>query len=429
MAVKSSRQEKFKYSERRTKLNPPLHGLFEIVPSTDQPAEAPSIPKEPVQSDEPLPPTFIDDLTQLFRLENHLARNSKHVQRQLCQAQDLATRASRLVHIARSVQRTLAECIKSEDKDSFVNLSSALNDASTSLDAVNSPGQAENIESSRSVNHGSSFLDALPLGSKSVILDFLHKVRHDGNFVADRIAALTQRELVSLLPDRSQARSDESIFGSSPRNSTRNSRQLGFVADSQSELLSSFEYGSPLETLVLSVRGNVDPSLANDHIATDVWSTVCAKLITEQRPGFEKAVPAVINLWAQSSQWPGKERFSLWISQVLQDGSFLLDQPSKQSFRVRAQGPQNGTTNDDIRSDQFYKASVTSLMALLGDQHGASMIPIGADKMCRAICQKLHGPHQHGQQAFAKFVLTRWYLSFLHGAITLPEVSIFLRPT
>jgi hypothetical protein len=304
-----------------------------------------------------------------------------------------------------------------------VSLFNALRDALDCAEATNIYDQTKGAENLSNVNYPGSFVDALSAESRNVVLDFLTKVRHDGNFVADRLTALTHKELLSLLPDKGQSRSAESIFGSSPRTSSRTSRHLGFVADGQTELLSSFEYGSPLEALVLSVRGIAHPCLASDPIATDVWSTVCARLISEQKPGCEKFVPAVINVWAMSSPWPGKERLSMWISQVLQNGLFLFEQAKKQSFRVRTQGLSDPNADDEARTGQYYASSVNSLLSLLGEHNGASAIPEGALELCHAICRKLQSS-QHHHQGFPNFVLTRWlFSSFLPDAITLPEAS------
>ena len=423
MAIKSPNHANLGHREQHTRVK-------SVSTQTTGQQEPPSAWPEALSSCEDVAQSHIadpipswDDLAQLYRLERYQAKQCKQVQRQLYQVHSVAARTSRLVHTARSVQRTLAECIKSEDKHSFVNLFNALRDALDCAEATNIYDRTKGGENPSNVNYPASFVDALSAESRHVVLDFLAKVRHDGNFVADRLMALTHKELVSLLPDKGQARSAESIFGSSPRTSSRTSRHLGFVADGQTELLSSFEYGSPLEALVLSIRGLAHPCLASDPVATDVWSTICARLISDQKPGCEKLVPAVINMWAMSSPWPGKERISTWISQVLQNGLFLLEQAKKQSFRVRAQGLSDPNTDDEVQTGQYYSSSVDSLLSLLGDRSGASAIPDGALTLCHAIFRKLQSSQNH-QQVFPNFVITRWFFhSFLPDAITLPEAS------
>ena len=423
MAIKPFHHANRGHRERRTKVKPGLIHATEPQETAEEPPDAPCFGGNPVQGHFQESAPSLHDLTQLLRLERYQVRKCKQAQHQLYQVQTVATRTSRLVHTARSVQRTLAECIKSEDKHSFVSLFNALHDALDCSGTPESYDETRYTENALGVEYPNSFLDVLPSESRTVILDFLLKVRHDGNFIADRLATLTHRELVSLLPEKDQPRSAESIFGSSPRTSSRTSRHLGFLADGQTELLTSFEHANPLEALILSIRGVADPNLASDPTATDVWSTVCARLISEQKPGCERFVPAVINLWALASPWPGKERLSVWVSQVLQNGLFLLEQPSKQTFRLRTQGPSDNNSDEEARTGQYYGNSVNSLLSLLIDESGASVIPEGARKLCHAICRKLQSSSNH-QQAFPNFVLTRWlFSSFLPDAIALPEAS------
>ena len=412
----------------------PTAASFKAGPAGDRPSSRPSLsnaipsrsppPQNALQDGLRRPAPSLSDLSRLLQLEKYQSRRCRQAQHHLHQVHIVAARTARLIHIARSVQRTLAECIKSEDKHSFVNLFSAFHDAlSDCSGAASSFSEDRWKERENCIESPASFVDDLPADSRNVVLEFLSRIRHDGNFIADRLATRTHRELVSLLPEKGQARSNDSVLGFSPRTSSRSSKHLGFVADSQTELLASLEYGCPLDTLINSVRGVSSLRLQDDPIATNVWATVCAKLISEQKPGSEKLVPAVIDAWASSSPWPGKERLGLWISQTLQKGSFLLEQPSKQSFRLRVQGRQEPSAEDDILQELFYTGAVNSLLCLFKDPLGASLIPEGARKLCHAICRKLQH-HSNHLQAFPNFVLIRWlFSSFIPDAVTLPEAS------
>ena len=424
MAIKPAHNADFRHQEQRTKLKPIHTPGIEAEVTPDEPGQEPAAPEDAAEDDSLNPAQFLSDLTHLFRLEKYQSRKCRQIQNQLRHVHVVAAKTARLIHTARSVQRTLAECIRLEDKHSFVNLFNALQDAlSDCSDASKDPTETDWTKDEHCIQYPASFVDTLPTSSRTAILDFISRIRHDGDFVADRLAALTHREVVSLLPGKGQSRSHESVFGSSPRTSSRSSRHLGFIADGQTELLSSLEYGSPLETLVYSVRGISKLSLMDDRVATDLWATVCARLILEQKSGSEKLVPAVIDIWASSSSWPGRERLNLWISQALQNGSFLLDQPSKQSFRLRVQGRQESSADDDIRQEEFYTNTVNSLLDLLGGPDDPSFVPEGAVKLCQAICRKLQCSPSH-QEAFPNFVLTRWlFSSFLPDAIALPEAS------
>lgn len=370
-----------------------------------------------------LPSLF--DLEQSLRLERDHRRQCNHIHARLWQDHVAATRGFRLRHTARSVQRTLGECIKSEDKHSFVNLYNAFQDAVARCAEVPNPEEISLQDDARDPpGYPLSWLDRLPATSRDALLDFISKVRHDADYIADRLAALTQKELLALLPDKGQAKSSESVFGSTSRTSSRASRHLGFVADGQTDLLSSYEFGSALEVLIYGVRGLTPGRLSHDRDATDLWASVCARLILEQKPGSEKFVPAVVDLWAGSSEWPGKDRLVVWISETLRKGSHILEQPSKQSFRVRANAQGGQSIQDEQQAEAFYLESVKALFALLIDASGPSAVPEGAKVMSQAISSKLECSHAH-KQAFPNFILTRWLSSstFLE-IITSPEVSL-----
>ena len=364
----------------------------------------------------------LQELARLLRLERYQSRRGRIVQAQLYQTHVNTARISRLLYATRAVQRTLAECIKSEDKQSFTNLFNAFHDASCQPYG----GPLESSENPREgisclPSYPESFLDALPDPSRTALLVFINRIRRDGAFVAEKLGSLTQKELLGLLPDKGVAKSNESIF-SSPARGSRASRHLGYVVDNQTDLLITLDYASPLETLVnagLCIDGR---SLEDNATAREVWATACANLISDQKPGSERFVPAVIELWANSVPWPGKERLVSWISQTLQNGSMLLEQPNRQSFRVRVQGRQEPTAEDDARIEAFYNQAVLSLLDLLADQGSISVIPQGAVALCRSICSRLRQSAAQ-RDAFCSFVLTRWlFSSFLPDAITLPEV-------
>ncbi|TKA64964.1 hypothetical protein B0A55_09907, partial [Friedmanniomyces simplex] len=195
----------------------------------------------------------------------------------------------------------------------------------------------------------------------------------------------------------------------------------GYVADKQTDSLSSLAFRSALETLVYSVSAYSGGSNVEDRRALDVWSTVCARLIAEQKPGSEKLVPAVLDLWAVSTAWPGKQRLELWLLQTLQRGAFLLEQPSKQSFRMRIQVRPEIPALEDVQAEAFYVDAVDQLLELLSDTSGVAVIPEPALRMCRAIWTKLPQDSGH-QRGLSRFLLTRWlFSSFAMDAIVLPE--------
>ncbi|KAK0291837.1 hypothetical protein LTR91_008821 [Friedmanniomyces endolithicus] len=359
-----------------------------------------------------LPP--LPDLPQISRV----LRLQKYQRRQLCDLQaelrslQLATsRSSRLAKMARSVHRTMAECVRSEDKPSFVSL------FSTFHDVADEPAE----ERAHTVVAQSVFLDRLPDHHRAVVLKLLYEVHSNGAFVADRLAALTHREILALLPERGSTRSTASVLDSSRASYSRASHQLGYVIDGQMDSLSSLAFGSHLETLIFAVDGHSGTLATDASRALEIWSTVCAHLIAIQKPGSEKLVPAVLDLWAASTTWPGRQRLELWMLQILQRGAFLLEQPSKQSFRMRIQVRPAIPAQEDLEAEAFYADAVNELLELLSDFSGVTVIPQPAIDMCHEIWKKL-SPGSGHQRGLSRFLLTRWlFSSFMLDAVVLPE--------
>jgi len=420
MAIKPSHLPRTGQQEYQAKVKRARVDIEE--PQPNDPPLSPLAPQEQDAIPEMSVPSS-SQLAQLLRQQKYQTRRRHRVEAHSRCIQIASAQISRQLHDARCVQRTLAECIRSEDKASFLNLFDAFRDSLT--DSLNVPDAVHPDEGSTaeatSERHA-TFLHALSSQSKELVLDLLSKIRYDGSFIADALTSLTHKELVALLPNRSPSSAGESVFGASPWTSSRTSRHLGFVVDSQTEMLTSSAYGSSLEMLVHCVRGITGPLEYEDERTLDVWSTVCARLLSEQKPGSEKLVPAVLDIWAASAKWPGKDRLELWMLETLQNASFLTEQPSKQSFRVRVQARHDASAEDHLRAETFYTRAVNSLLDLLADQTGASVIPLPVIHMSRAIWRKLH--RSPGQRGFARFVVTRWLFSpFFFDVLVLPEVS------
>lgn len=363
--------------------------------------------------------TPLSEISQLLRLQKHHKRRCHQTEDHLHCLQIAAARTSRLVRLSRSVQHTLAECIRSEDKNSFVNLLHAFHDACDDALKASTPPDRE----FQSIRPATSFLGDLSPSSRTAVLELFSKIRYDGSFVANRLASLTPKELVALLPERTNARATESVFGGAPRINSRTSKPLGFVVDAQVDLLSTYGYSSPLETLIFASAGLSKNGSLEDDRMTDIWACVCAKLVADQKQGSERLIPAILDIWTSSMPWPGKDRLEVWILQTLQRGAFLLEQPTKPTFRARIEGRSDVSPEEEHRTELFYFRAVDSLLDLLGDQTGPSILPPGALRMCHAIWTKLSTSPGH-QNAFPQFVLVRWlFSSFVSNAVTLPEVS------
>lgn len=362
------------------------------------------------------------ELARLLRVDRYQKHRSRHSKDFVHCLQVAAVKTERLLAISHAVRRTLADCIRSEDKHSFVSLFTSFQDACKDrtrlTSSLDSPLAASDVP--RRVPPP-TVLANLSSSSRAALLSFLARLKYDGAFIANQIASLSQKELLAILPDPGISRATDSVFGHSHRTSSRGVRPLGFVVDRLVDDLVASSARYPLELLVRSVNCTSLPHSGSNANAIDVWATVCARLISEQRPGNEKVLTTLIDMWSANTPWLGKEILQLWLLETLRKGHFLLDQPVRQSFRLRAQAQQEVVADETGRTEAFYADSVAALLDLFGADASLGMIPDGAMSLCRAIFRKLQ-PHASHQRGFPSFVATKWlFLSFLPNLLVLPE--------
>ncbi|KAI7491644.1 hypothetical protein KC357_g1599 [Hortaea werneckii] len=184
----------------------------------------------------------------------------------------------------------------------------------------------------------------------------------------------------------------------------------------------ALQRGDHFHSLQVKVAGTYRLAHATHLLQKTLAECIRAEDKERFKPGSEKLVPAVLDIWTNSCDWPGKTRIDLWIAETLRKGSFLMEQPSKQSFRIRVHGRPDSSADDEKKSEDFYSQATEALLDLLADPSNVSVIPNKALEMCRAIWTKLQTSPGH-QRGFPHFILTRWlFSSFLVQVVTLPEV-------
>lgn len=370
------------------------------------------------------PAISLADVCRSVHLRRHQQRKSCLAQESLIQHQVAAARAIRLSCAARSIQHTLAGCLRLDDRASFANLLCAFHDASDACFFPNDLDASEaDAGSTLQPAFVDSFLDGLSSTSTGVVLDILSRVRYNAAFLTERLFCLTQKEMISLLPDRSYNPANDSIFGEVPRVHARKSNPLSLLVDSQMEVLSSQRFESALEALIYVPRSVTRADSREDELSVRIWAHVCARLIAGQKQGSERLVPAVWDIFAGMLPWPGRDRLEIWVLQTLRNGQFLLEPSTRKTFRDHLEARVEGPSEQEIRSEAFFTRAVESLLDLLSDTDDASVIPPGALRLCQAISEELSISPGH-QNAFPSSVITRWLFgSFLLDIITTPEVS------
>lgn len=390
----------------------------ESMPGSDhvtQPSEA----QDHMAPSIPMPD--LNEISYLLRQAKYYKQRRVQTQRLFHRLQTATSRTQRLAIASRHVRRTLAECLRSEDKHSFAHMFNTFQSACDQLPTlplVDSP-DAESA-SNLTENSPGCFLEEVSSSSREATLKLLTRLRYDKHFVADRVASLNHKELTALLSDGTSSRRAESVLGGSQRASTRSAKPLGFVVDRVVDDISTAGHRSSLEALV-HLHNPTGLSCPAYWRSTEMWAHVAGRLISERKPGGDRLTSALLDIWSFQGEWVAKDRLRAWMLHTLQRGQFILDQPSRQSFRMRVQGQVDLSAEDSARTEAFYKETVDQLLDLLGDLTGASVIPEHALDLTSAIHASLSGKPNH-QMDLPSFVTTRWLFgSFLMSLIVLPE--------
>jgi hypothetical protein len=189
------------------------------------------------------------------------------------------------------------------------------------------------------------------------------------------------------------------------------------------ERLLSFQRHDPLAALIYSIFANSSgPDSAEDLRRTDVWATTCARLIKDTKPGSDKFIKTVLDVWAGMREWPGKANLELYLMQALQDGQFLLEKAEEQTARAGVQ-PVARSTKDTIAADEYFDRVVKRLFEVVDDEPSAGGIPEGVLEIGNAILRKLD-EEKNLRKASQNFFVSRWLFStFLLNAIIHPEAG------
>jgi hypothetical protein len=379
----------------------------------------------------PTSATSLAELAHLIRLQGYQEQRKAHSRVRLHRWLVSSALSARLVHCGELAYRTLVDTFRSDDKKGFASLYNALNDVRASCDATRQYALLEpDLEFAKAKGFtgekalsSSTFLNEVPSKTLDSLLDFVSEIRTNPDFLAARISTLSQQELASLSSFRQALDPIDSVMAMArgKNTGTQKSHQQG---SNPVERLLSFQRHDPLAALVYTIFANSSgPDSAEDLRRTDVWATTCAKLIKDIRPGSEKFIKTILDVWAGMREWPGKANLELYLMQALQDGQFLLEKAEEQSVRSGNQ-PVVRSTKDTIAADEYFDKFVKRLFEVVDDEPSAGGIPEGVLEIGNAILRKLDD-EKNLRKASQNFFVSRWLFStFLLNAIIHPEVSL-----
>lgn len=409
-------------------LSAPAGRLPRLLPADWSQYSDPVVPTAAI----PTSATSLAELAHLIRLQRYQEQRKAYSRVRLHRWLVSSALSARLVHCGELAHRTLVDNFRSDDWRSFATLYNAVHDVRNSCDATRryallEPdlefGKTKSTKIEKPLSF-STFLNEVPSKVLDDLLDFVCEIRNNPDFLATRILNLSQQELVSLTSFRQSLDPIDSVMAMQARGKAVGSSQKPAQPQGLSpvERLLSFQRHDPLAALIYTIFANSSgPDSAEDLRRADVWATTCAKLIVENKPGFDKFIKYVMDAWAGMREWPGKSSLELYLMQVLQDGQFLLEKAEEQSVRPGSQ-PAQRSTKDTIAAEDFYEKAVKRLFEVVDDEPSAGGIPEGVLEIGNAIARKLEDSRK--RTALQNFIVHRWFFSHhLLNAIIHPEVS------
>jgi hypothetical protein len=320
----------------------------------------------------------------------------------------------------------LVDSFRSDDKKTFSNLYNAVCNVKNSCDEIRKYAVLEShwdigrSKDDTTLDPGSyaTFMHEIPPETRDTLLNFLTQVRTDPEYLAARICSLTpsERSALTLFHQGMEAVDTVLPFHNSSRRNANPSRSSPH-APSPVERLLSFQRHDPLSALMHTCFANSAGPESAEHLRrTEIWATVCARLITaENRTGTDQFICAVLNMWAAMREWSGRSNLEWYLMKTLEDGQFLLERGQKNNGK----NAEPRTAKDQIASEEFFDAAVKGLFEIIDDPT-AEGIPDSVVELGSAILRKLD-PKRHSNTK--RFLVSKWlFYDFLLNAIVHPEV-------
>lgn len=374
--------------------------------------------------------TTLAELAHLVRLSKYQEKKRSQCRIRLQRSLVSTALSARLARCGELAHRTLVDSFRADDKKTFATLYNAIDDVKKSCDAMRrysllepeldvERAKHDKVEESGSF---STFMHEIPSRTRETLLNFLSQIRTNPEFLASRISSLTNAELSALPIFHQGLEPIDSVlpFHTRPKGHAPSSNRNSAHVPPPVERLLSFQRHDPLSALIhVCFANSAGPDSAEDLRRTEVWATVCARLITESRSGSESFICSVLNIWTAMRDWSGKSNMEWYLMKILEDGAFLLEKAEDQAgTRIHVE-PRNA--KDSIAADEFYDAAIQGLFDIVDDAD-AGGIPEGLLELGNAILRKLDSKKHSATKVF---LVSNWLFSvFLMNAIIHPEVYV-----
>jgi hypothetical protein len=366
-----------------------------------------------------------EDFAAQLRLHRHNEYKRRMLEHRRRHLQKAVALSDRLQRLSSWVHDGLVEISTNhQDTSSFVRVQQHMQDLTDvcvsqwdheiqALDPVNSPHPTDVREGSN------SFVEKLSPDGQRECLDFFHLIRSNPRYLIDRFKAVSTAQLSALSTSPRYQNLSSSILASLSQNSGRSSQKrqrIQSYSKSLEQYASSFERKNALNFLLYNCFGSGE---AEHGLRLSTWASICAGLFQESRPAFMAIIHQVLGGFVPLGRWPARERFHLFLMDILQRGAFLVE-PFDGTHSTSSL---HSTLSEHVETEptrEFFDAAIAELFEILAWEGG---IPVMALELARAIIGKLKDPVL--QMEFRSFFFFDWFLSlFLRIALNYPEVRL-----
>ncbi|KAJ5176801.1 uncharacterized protein N7482_002678, partial [Penicillium canariense] len=361
--------------------------------------------------------SFVDFATR-YRQSQRKQAQRKRLEKRLRATKVSIGVSARMIRVGNTVQRGLVEALKQDDKANFAALYHMLYDLQESCvssargdEHQDLPDEREPSSESK-LDPSSDFFHQLSPQSRAELLEILRLVRSDPQFLVDRLRSFTSAQLAAFISPATSLDSGEPAFPSSSRSRgqysfNRNPAQSASFKDHAYAL----ERTDPLTILLCNVfAAPMEPETPEARLRVEVWSTICAQLMSHSSSRFYPLVGQILSSWATGSSWKARPKFELYLMDILQTGAFLLehiDTPAGLDFALRT----------DV-AEEFFASAVDDLFRVLDDPDGG--FPRTVLQFAKAVLWKLETPDSRSR--FLEYLFVQWFFpKFLYSALTYPE--------
>ncbi|PYH98382.1 hypothetical protein BO71DRAFT_426194 [Aspergillus ellipticus CBS 707.79] len=373
------------------------------------------------------PKVSFEELAVRYRQNQHKQSSRKRLEHRLHALKVSMGVSARLVRVGSVVQRGLVDRLKHDDKVNFIALYHTLADLQESCDSAfrrhfhrQDPLEEWSPIRESAMDHSPDFFLQLSPQSRTDLLEILQLVRTNPQFILERLSSLAPAQLAALVSSASPSGDSGDIPSPSvsrSRNHSSFTKRTSAASLPSKDRALTFERTDALSILLFNVYASpLDSDTPEAQLRLDVWSTICAKLITDGGSRYYPLIGHILGSWATSSDWKAKPKFELYLMDILQTGAFLLehvDTPPGMSFDAELPDP----LKTDV-AEEFFASAVDALFQLLDDPDGG--LPHAVMQLSCAILQKLD--RQDGRDRFLEFLFVQWFFSkFLYSALTYPE--------